>query len=754
MGDPLQETVGQTTGISEEDRQEIILEIERVAGENKIAVTDDIFDYAPRKNGSIFPILVNIVGALVLVGGIWLLAQIFAGDEEELRRTGQTVITAESRLIEEIRRETEQQLAQQEEEIGAIQAQLASLREERTTLAADIEERIAQREDQLRRQFEAELEEERRRLIALDLSDEEIEVRLAEFTRLQEQEFTDRLTEIRQEANAEQERLNEELDSLEVQFSRTLEEANAARDALVRESEVRLEEVEAQLQERIAERESQLSEAASELARLSRDQERAELVRGQIRGLFTSVDAAIDAGERETARARLQDLRTLLNEDTVLRIPALQEQRTVDLLIVGALESLVSYEERFSDPETLRRLNDASTIQQITTLFEQAQAAAGAGDDALANTLYRQALEVIPAIDESHLFLVASAGQAEAAEREAIDEAAEPLMASARASVAEGEWLTAIDEFGQVLRQYPQSSFRQEAASSIRNSVSALAAATAQRNADFDAEIAALEEELGAEITGRDEEITTLRRTMEETQSTLDAQIAERDALIATLQQAIDERAVAFDQTEQALTDAQENLSAERRRELQTQDRIAELNAEIATLRGQLDAIARENDPERIVVHPQTQVELTRLREIETDVSSAQSVYQTFLADVTAQSEAEAARDSSPAAIDRVELLNSRLALERFLNDESVRELFPGMSEEITRYQDAYVATGRENAFLDVTDILVDIAFAETDGERRDLIEESRRTLASQPGAEAVGEFLDELELLVGQLED
>ncbi|MCG8481622.1 MAG: hypothetical protein MI724_21175, partial [Spirochaetales bacterium] len=517
MGDPLQETVEQTSGISEEDRQEIILEIERVAGENRIAVTDDIFDYAPRKNGSFFPILVNVIGVLVLAGGIWLLAQIFAGDEEELRRTGRTVITAESRLIEEIRRETAQQLAQQEEEIGAIQAQLVSLREERTTLAADIEEQITQREEQLRRQFEAELEAERRRLIALDLSDEEIAVRLAEFTRIQEREFAERLAEIRQEATAEQTRLTAEIDSLEAQFNRTLVEANAARDALIRESEVRLEEVEAQLQERIAERESQLSEAASELARLSRDQERTELVRSQIRGLFTAAGAAIDAGEREAARSRLQDLRTLLNEDTVLRIPALQEQRPVDLLIVGALESLVSYEERFSDPETLGRLNDAATIQRVTALFEQAQAAAGAGDDAMANTLYRQALEVIPAIDESHLLLVASAGRAEAVEREAIDEAAEPLMATARSAAADEEWLAAMDGFSRVLRQYPQSSFRQEAASGIRNAVTALTAATAQREAEYDESIAAIEEELGAEIAERDEQILTLQRTVEET---------------------------------------------------------------------------------------------------------------------------------------------------------------------------------------------------------------------------------------------
>ncbi|MCG8479651.1 MAG: hypothetical protein MI724_11180, partial [Spirochaetales bacterium] len=246
----------------------------------------------------------------------------------------------------------------------------------------------------------------------------------------------------------------------------------------------------------------------------------------------------------------------------------------------------------------------------------------------------------------------------------------------------------------------------------------------------------------------------TLQRTVEEIEEALGGQIAEQDDLIAALQRTAEERNTAFGQTEQALTDARDDLSAERLREEQSQNRISELNAEIAALREALDAVTAEagTDPDRIVVHPETQVELTRLREIETDVSNAQSVYRNFLADV--ESGIGASTGSAPAANDRVAVLNHRLALNRFLNDEAVRDLFPGMSEELSRYQEAYIETGRENAFLDVTDILVEIAFTETAGERRDLLEEARRSLASQPGTEAVGEFLDELELLVGSLND
>ena len=129
-----------TDEVSAEDRSAILKEIEKVANDNRIVVSVDRLDFTARRNGAIFPILVNVVGLLILTGGVLGLAHLFRAGEARLRQSAEVVVTAESRLIEAIRRETEEQIAAREAEIASIQEQLDSIGSQRARIAVDIDQ--------------------------------------------------------------------------------------------------------------------------------------------------------------------------------------------------------------------------------------------------------------------------------------------------------------------------------------------------------------------------------------------------------------------------------------------------------------------------------------------------------------------------------------------------------------------------------------------------------------------------------------
>ena len=91
-------------GISEEDRNEIILQIDSVARENRINVTPELLHVEAGSGGGLFPLLVNILGLVVLAGGLFVGLTLFRRSEANMAAARGTFQTAEGRLIEELRR--------------------------------------------------------------------------------------------------------------------------------------------------------------------------------------------------------------------------------------------------------------------------------------------------------------------------------------------------------------------------------------------------------------------------------------------------------------------------------------------------------------------------------------------------------------------------------------------------------------------------------------------------------------------------
>lgn len=753
MSDPLQDSTNQLEGVSDEDRQEIILEIDRVAGENRIQVTPEVFRYSAQRNGILLPLIVNLAGILLLAAGVFLLTVLFRSEETELRDEAAAVVTAENRVIEEIRRETEAELAAKENEIAGIQAQLAAISDEREALAAEIDTRVAQREVQLRDEFNAEIEVERQRLRALDLTEEQVEARLASYVEVKEREYDQRVEQFQREVEAERIEIESELDDLERQYSATLTDATLEREQLLADSQRRLQEVEEELRAELVAQQSDFTEAQQELARLTEESERAELIRGQIRGLYLSVADAIERADYATARARLTDLRTLLNEQSILRNDTLREQRPIELFLISSLKELIDLQERFANPDAIARLSDAGLIRQVDDLVARAAGALETGETARARLLYGQAIDLIPSVAEAYGYLIETGTIDRDAELIAINEAAGAALDEARRSMEQREYAPAVRQLANILLSYPRSRFRQDAIRDIDTALSSLIEGNESERDQQTQRVAILE----SELADRQEEVSRLEQELEqgnEETARLSAQLRDLRAQTASSSEDTSALRARVTELERDLESAQRrveslrdtvsardaDLSETENELLIALDELAQAQADSAQAQATVTQLTRQIEEgatgTNAAVDPEMLAELQTLRNLSERLDTVRNNYRSYQTEVS----------GVDADADQIQVLDAKVAFERFLSADILGEFFPGLSDEFNRFEDAYVAGGRQNALLDATDLIIELSFLDTTQERLAFLRQERRTIDNRP---AFAEFVTELETLI-----
>lgn len=747
MSDPLQLSGENTAGISEADQREIREEIERVAAENRIQVSADLLEYTPQRNGAIFPLVANLAGLVLLGAGILVLFLLFQSEDASIRSAEQSVAATESRLIQELRRETEAQLAEKEAEIEQIVARLESISQERAELARDIEQQIRQREAELEEQFRAELEAERRRLQALNLTEAEIEARLAEFEVQKRQEYNERLAAFQERMLEERERLEEDLDSLEAQFNQTLEQASQERQAILQESEARIGELQSEFQARLSQSEVELSAAQRELNRLSRSRERESLVRGQIIGLYGTISENLQEGEYDAALENLDTLEALLNEGETFQVEALREERATNLFMVRTLREYIENVQETNDPETLARLSDASLVRRAQELRDEAEVALEEGNTDLARTLYRQALETIPAVAESFAYFETQGSAADQETAAQDNEAAATLLAEAEAAARAEDHRLAVDNYAQVVQLYPNSIYRGRAISGLLTSVDQLQAGLTEEIATLSAERDSLELAVAEASVVTEEEVAELRQETE----TQEVRIVQLESRIDNLQ----EQRSALETQRETLRGQLETLQAQRdtsqERAAELQERVAELDTEIRELETTIverDQELAESRREQALLNeqlatvaeggtadPEILEELAELREVNRDLATAERLYREYLDQIA----------SLGAEPEGVEIVEARLRLDEFLASPQLEQYFPDLKEEVGRYESAYEESGRENAMVEVADLIYELSLLESPADRLRRIR-SERIRSDQ---QLMRDFLDELELLL-----
>jgi len=119
---------------SKEEQDEILSQINSIAEKNRKAISQNAAPEShkidAKKNGAVFPLIVNIAAIALLLGGAYLLF-FFNSKIEAQVKTGTAVFNVTERaLIDEIRKDTAEALAAKEAEISSIASRLSQVDDE------------------------------------------------------------------------------------------------------------------------------------------------------------------------------------------------------------------------------------------------------------------------------------------------------------------------------------------------------------------------------------------------------------------------------------------------------------------------------------------------------------------------------------------------------------------------------------------------------------------------------------------------
>ena len=442
-------------GISPEDQQEIMAQINKISQSNKMKSSPSTWKVVPKKKGFVLPLLVNLGAAAVLAIGFFSLSQLFGSvDVQGLDETVQ-LSTAEGRLVAEIRREAEGAILEKDREINEIQARLAAIEQERQQITASFDQQLQAREAQLRAELEQELEAERQRLRAQGLSEEAIQERLRAFEEEKNRAFQAELSRFTAQIEAERRQIQANLDAARNEFNSNLAAATAERQRIQEESRQREIELRAQMDAQSRELEAARAQAAAnlqsaqmELRTLNEAATRAQAAEDRLIGLYSSIRAAIREGRIEDAERGLSSLRTFIADPSVATLPGLSRRRDIDLFAMDLIDRTLASERARTSPETARLSESLAILSSIRETTQQARTLVTAGNRAEAANLYRQVLQTLPEVLEAQQFTQ----DRTLAERQALASTAATAM---NAAYSAQDWNALDQAFGQLLAGLP-----------------------------------------------------------------------------------------------------------------------------------------------------------------------------------------------------------------------------------------------------------------------------------------------------------
>jgi hypothetical protein len=538
--------------IREADRERILTEIEREVSGTRTPVTPELLAFTPCRHGSALPLMVNLGAAVVLAAGIYGALWLSQQREQAAAATPTTLNTAEGKLLEALKQESEEQLAGKDREIADIRGRLAGLDQERERIRSDADARVSAKEQELEQSMAATLEAERQRLLATGLTEEAVTKRLVDLETRTRAAADRELAAFRQQA--EEERLAQEqaAEKLRSEYQQILSQAQADRSRILEESARKQAELEAGYRQKQLSLEQDKAAALAQLDTLRKAQEKESLVLDQFISFYREVKDDIAAGHPEAATAVLTRFRAYLDDPSVAVLPAISRRRPVELFLISSLEEIAKARTSAAvdSAATQSLVASAGLIAAVADLVQQGEAAFADKDYTQAREIYLSALAKIPAV-QTGVERLADIEEIFAAQDQ---RAIKALFSEGNAAYLAGDDERATERYRRGLellaadRGIADTLVAQlTQIGAIRERASAAAAAPAGvdggRNeaadeaarAELAAEIERLRAELAAAVAARDEAIASRDTALAER----DAAIAARDAASAERDQAL-----------------------------------------------------------------------------------------------------------------------------------------------------------------------------------------------------------------------
>ncbi len=424
--------------ISPEDRKEILETIDKIVSENKIAVTPDQFSLKPKRNGLVFPLVINGAAVVAVVAGFFIASAVFNRQQNTISGQAGTFFSAEGKLLDAVRKQSEAQLAAKDQQIAQAQSALTKLGEDAANLRKNMDSTIAAKEAELQGEMQSQLAAEKARLEKLGISEDEVNRRLRAYQESIEQQYDQQLAAYRSQSETELDAKEAEIRRQEAQSQAVLAQANAQRQQIVNQAQTRevqmraqfeseRQQLQAQAQVQASQAQAKVNQAQAQLAALASQTQSEQLLSDQVVGSYTTILQDIQQSKFDQALTDMNALRTLLSSPKIDTMPELAKRRTVDLAVLSSLATLIKARNQSGgaplpalDPAVAQAANQLIASEALVAKGDDAQAK---GDAKGAKDFYTQALTRIPAIDKAFTALQGSDADATKrllAERDAI----------------------------------------------------------------------------------------------------------------------------------------------------------------------------------------------------------------------------------------------------------------------------------------------------------------------------------------------
>jgi len=731
------------SGISKEDQKEILKEIEKSASDRKLSAGTQDFTLHAERKGVLMPLLVNLLAVALLAAGGLVLYYFFQRGESTLKEEALTLTTAEGKLIEQLKKESEEKLLAKNREISQIQGQLSEIDEQRRDLAANMEAKVQAREQELRRGLQEELEEEREKLRRQGVSEDDITRRLVALESQKTAEFQTELASYKRRAEEERLATENSLKTMQQEFQANLARAGEERQKVLEDSRQREAELQSQLKARTEALEAESQQARQDLARLSEQREKEQLASTQLIGFYSRVKSDMQASMLDRALVNLEGIRQYLNDPAIGSLPNIQQRREVEFFVVDSLSSLVRTEMRKSEVDTSSLVAAANLLTELRKRIQEGDALLAGGDTAGAEKEYGQALALVPEVDKTHRYFLQrqergaaaseAAQAAEAVRRSALREA----LAAAQAAFDARDYAAAVERYTGALAFLPEDpAVIERLVAQLRQAGYELAAES-QKRQDSAAAAAPLAEadrlysqgryldavsaygsvvdkypgstQVRAALQGIGRSVETLNRQAEagsgDTQG-LRRQLEQRTAEAETLK-------ASLAKVEQNLKDRVALTESLQREKAMLSEEVASLKSELAAARKAAEEAAAKaaTAPAGPVLDEAMQQKLARLESIEASYNRILASYREYAS----------REDSLLSAKGDAALVEAKLHLNAFL--ASTEESFPGLWNRIKRYDGAFEKAGRSGALEDLNDLLYELSLRSRQPEREQFLD-------------------------------
>jgi hypothetical protein len=664
--------------VSPEDRRKILRQINEVIDRNRLKVDSDTFAITAKRRGIGLPIVINASIAAAVIGVIFTFSLLFNKQEDVLAAGTGTIVSAESKLIETLREESQAQMQEKDREILAFREQLQETLAEQQRLREETDRTLQEREQQLEQRLQQAIAEERQRLLDQGQSDTAIAERLRTFEAEKRAELEAEFTTFRRQTEEAAAAREATLAGLVSDYEQNLQAAQAERSELERRLEQREAELQQQFEERAEELESDRARVAEQLSRLQEQQRQEQLVRDQILGAYERVNESIAGGDYALALEQLESIRSYLDREPARSLAGIQRRRSVELFLVSSLEDLIQSRSAEVSLDTQSLIAAGSRIEALNQGVSRANQLQQQGDSEAARQQYLAALGEIPAARTAHDQLSVLETR-----RLAQEQARENQQVASRLS--QGQSLFAAQQYEQSLERYRE-------ALTLLLEDPAAAGRIVEQIGQINARLAA--GAAAAVSTGT----STRAETGAQPEEAQLAQLQQARDRVAVLEQEngrLTERLRTLESREGTLQEANDRLTADLTR---LQAREQSLERENARLTGQLERLesqqqlAEGDQAEVMAKIEQLQEEKTSLTAAADQLRSERQELSARLAQMEGQNEAlSSERDRLIAERDALERERDRLAEEQKQAQEAEaarEELRRRLAALESRYQD------------------------------------------------------------------